>query len=503
MKACPGPRSGIDRCGSLSFAIRGIASPFATSLRHSGEGRNPEGKGGINHTQTPPTTRSHFHTFVCRRPPAWAIGTKIVIRCHRIRHSRGSGNPEGKGGTNHTQTPPTTRSHFHTLVCRHQPACAIAMKECPGPRSGIDRCGSLSFAIRGIHSSIRPPIRHSGEGRNPEGKGGINHTQTPPTTRSHFHTFVCRRPPAWAIGTKIVIRCHRIRHSRGSGNPEGKGGTNHTQTPPTTRSHFHTLVCRHQPACAIAMKECPGPRSGIDRCGSLSFAIRGIHSSIRPPIRHSGEGRNPEGKGGTNHTQTPPTTRSHFHTFVCRHQPACAIAMKECPGPRSVIDRCGSLSFAIRDIPSPFAASLRHSRTPIRDRPLRQPLIRHSRHPFASIRPPIRHSGEGRNPEGKGGINHTQTPPTTKPRFHTLVRRRQPAWTIGTKIDSRHPSRHSSESWNPEGEVWVTGMRMWTMARRRSVGTRRRVCWALGWGQAPALHFSRSIAACKFTVRGI
>ena len=183
----------------------------------------------------------------------------------------------------------------------------------------------------------------------------------------NFHTLVCRHQPAWAIGTKIVIRCHRIRHSRGSGNPEGKGGTNHTQTPPTTRPHFHTFVCRHQPACPIAMKACPGPRSGIDRCGSLSFAIRGIASPFAASLRHS------------------------------RHP------------------------FAIRDIPSSF-------------------------------RPPIRHSGEGRN---------------------------------------------------PEGEVWVTGMRMWTMARRRSVGTRRRVCWALGWGQAPALHFSRSIAACKFTVRGI
>ena len=45
------------------------------------------------------------------------------------------------------------------------------------------------------------------------------------------------------------------------------------------------------------MKACPGLRSGIDRSGSLSFAIRGIPSSIRPPIRHSGEGRNPEGWG--------------------------------------------------------------------------------------------------------------------------------------------------------------------------------------------------------------
>ena len=48
------------------------------------------------------------------------------------------------------------------------------------------------------------------------------------------------------------------------------------------------------------MKACPGLRSGIDRSGSLSFAIRGIPSPIRPPIRHSGEGRNPEGWGEGN-----------------------------------------------------------------------------------------------------------------------------------------------------------------------------------------------------------
>ena len=36
MNACPGLRSGIDRSGSLSFAIRGIPSPFAASLRQSG-----------------------------------------------------------------------------------------------------------------------------------------------------------------------------------------------------------------------------------------------------------------------------------------------------------------------------------------------------------------------------------------------------------------------------------------------------------------------------------
>ena len=40
------------------------------------------------------------------------------------------------------------------------------------------------------------------------------------------------------------------------------------------------------PEFVITMKACPGPRSGIDRFGHLSFVIRGIVSSIRPPIRH-------------------------------------------------------------------------------------------------------------------------------------------------------------------------------------------------------------------------
>ncbi len=267
----------------------------------------------------PRVRHPRFHNLVSRHQPAWANGTKMRLNGFRVRRrtppfrdlvipapqfvipAKAGIQRGGAGCGNDARTlPPTNAPDFHTFACRHQPACPIAMKACPGPRSGIDRCGSLSFAIRGIPSSIRPPIRHSGEGRNPEGKGGTNHTQTLPMTRSHFHTLVCRRPPAWAIGTKIVIRCHRIRHSGEGRNPEGKGGTNHAQTLPTTRPHFHTLVCRRPPACAIAMKI-------VIRCHR---------------IRHSRGSGNPEGRGGTNHTQTLPTTRPHFHTLVCRRQPA-------------------------------------------------------------------------------------------------------------------------------------------------------------------------------------
>ncbi len=89
------------------------------------------------------------------------------------------------------------------------------------------------------------------------------HLTLPSTNAPNFHTVVCRHQPARAIGTKACPGL-RIRHSRGSGNPEGKGGTNHTQTPPTTRSHFHTSVCRRLPAWAIGTKACPGLRSGMN-----------------------------------------------------------------------------------------------------------------------------------------------------------------------------------------------------------------------------------------------
>ena len=83
----------------------------------------------------------------------------------------------------------------------------------------------------------------------------------------------------------------------------------------------------------IGTKACPGLRSGIDRSGSLSFAIRGIPSSIRPPIRHSGEGRNPGGvgRGKTTRRWTKPTHRPTF-ILLCGLRKAMAIpAIKSMP----------------------------------------------------------------------------------------------------------------------------------------------------------------------------
>ncbi len=144
----------------------------------------------------------------------------------------------------------------------------------------------------------------------------------------------------------------------------GVGCGNDTRTlPPTNASNFHTLVCRRQPACAIAMKACPGLRSGMDVCRHDRWSR---HAGVRwnplalviPALQiviPAKAGIQRGGVGCGNDTRTlPPTNASNFHTLVCRRQPACAIAMKACPGLRSGIDRSSSLSLVIRDIPWSF-----------------------------------------------------------------------------------------------------------------------------------------------------
>ena len=123
------------------------------------------------------------------------------------------------------------------------------MKACPGLRSGIDRSGSLSFAIRGIPSSIRPPNRHSGEGRNPEevGRGKTARRWKKPTRHPIF-IILCGLRKTMVIPAKA-----RIHALLSGGKNVNRDSTNHVH--------------------AVA------PRSGL-------------------PSRHAGECRNPEvGRG--------------------------------------------------------------------------------------------------------------------------------------------------------------------------------------------------------------
>ena len=106
------------------------------------------------------------------------------------------------------------------------------MKACPGLRSGIDCCASLSFAIRGIPSSIRPPIRHSGEGRNPEGVGRGETTRrwTKPPGAVPFSSSYCGLRKATVIPAGSFRREHVRTPIRGR-NPGD------TRAPPTCHQH--------------------------------------------------------------------------------------------------------------------------------------------------------------------------------------------------------------------------------------------------------------------------
>ena len=101
------------------------------------------------------------------------------------------------------------------------------------------------------------------------------------------------------------------------GRTEGRGkgsAVPHSSVPSQPGDQLlHTLVCRRQPASVIAMKACPGPRSGIDRSGSLSLVIGDIPSSIR---RHSSFRRRPGIQKGWGVVRPPVDGKNrHFTRF--------------------------------------------------------------------------------------------------------------------------------------------------------------------------------------------
>ena len=124
------------------------------------------------------------------------------------------------------------------------------MKACPGLRSGIDRCGSLSFAIRDIPSSIRPPIRHSGEDRNPEGLGRGETTRrwTKPPGAVPFSSSYCGLRKATVIPAGSFRREHVRTPIRGR-NPGD------TRAPPTHHQHTHphTAILRSAATTCVLM----------------------------------------------------------------------------------------------------------------------------------------------------------------------------------------------------------------------------------------------------------
>ena len=112
-------------------------------------------------------------------------------------------------------------------------AASLRTKACPGLRSGIDRSGSLSFAIRGIPSSIRPLDSSFPRKRESRGaRGGQDRRQS--SYESMSRTPI---PDECLPSRPLVSLCRRPlesprtrhsgppnRHSRESGNPEGRCG---------------------------------------------------------------------------------------------------------------------------------------------------------------------------------------------------------------------------------------------------------------------------------------
>ena len=109
---------------------------------------------------------------------------------------------------------------------------------------------------------------------------------------------------------------------------------------------------------------------------------------LRKAIGVSGEGRNPEGRGEGNVARGLVPRWGRGGAW---QNPPCRFAVQN-----------HNSGFSHLGVPAPAGMSDCYesmSRTTIRDRPLRQPLIRHSRHSFVN---PAPHSSFRRRPESRG-----------------------------------------------------------------------------------------------------
>ena len=196
-----------------------------------------------------------------------------------------------------------TTPGFHTLVRRRQPASAIAMKACPGLRSGLNSRPSFrhwyeNTLKRLLSTRANPFIRHSREGGNPRTnipQQNVNrdtttdvHTATPlrlSRERSPRTPIRRRNPAGRGWGNVVRGACPPL----GSG--WGRGRIRRANSPyQATTPAFHPLVCRLEPARAIGTKMM---LRGL-RCARTP---RLSHSSFRPPCVIPAKGRNPEGAG--------------------------------------------------------------------------------------------------------------------------------------------------------------------------------------------------------------
>ena len=116
--------------------------------------------------------------------------------------------------------------------------------------------------LRGQSPSFQPPTRHSGDGRNPEGRGGGTSHQS---QKSQFRQPPSR--PSWII--PVIPTAHPSFRRR----PESRGARRRGH-PTNHKNHTN--------------------HSSDNSLRALSV-LRGQSPSFQPPTRHSGGGRNPRG----------------------------------------------------------------------------------------------------------------------------------------------------------------------------------------------------------------
>ena len=122
--------------------LRGQSPSFQPPTRHSGDGRNPEGRGRGESHQSQKSHESQFRQLPSRPlvsfvdNPRHSNRPPVIPATAGIQRGGDVGNPTNhKNHTNHSSDNPLS-------------------------------------ALRGQSPSFQPPTRHSGDGRNPEGRGG-------------------------------------------------------------------------------------------------------------------------------------------------------------------------------------------------------------------------------------------------------------------------------------------------------------------------------------------
>ncbi len=196
---------------------------------------------------------------------------------------------------------------FHTLVCRRQPALAIGTTACPGLRSGIDS---------------RHSFRHSSESWNPEGVGmGKTTRRWKKPARHPIFILLCGPLSSMVIPASAGIQGEEWVPPVFI--PWCAGGNRHGR-----------LVRKHVP---LSDQGWPAPATPARISCSGEMPNRPERNRQRKDPNRPlllgegwGEGETASARArGTNDPRTlPPTSTPTLHTLVCRRQSERAITMR-------------------------------------------------------------------------------------------------------------------------------------------------------------------------------